>query len=237
MDIIDHNNSVYSYIGQRIRERRKLLQLNQAQLAELMGFSYQQVQKYEAGTSHLTAGKLLLFAKILNVPPNYFYEGIKLDKVIGKHVEASIIQKTRAGPLRILLVEDNPSDIISFKKALASCPEQANLHIIHDAEKVMDYLHNHEIKFGHKLPDIIVLDLSMPRISGIELLKSIKKNPKTLLLPVVIWTNSINVKDMTESYKQGASGFIQKSVDMEEYAESMKIVVKYWSKIVALPCT
>jgi CheY-like chemotaxis protein/DNA-binding transcriptional regulator YiaG len=236
MSVTEQHKSVYAYIGQRIRERRKLLRFSQTELAELMGFSYQQIQKYEAGTSHLTAGKLLLFAKVLNVPPNYFYEGIRLDEDVGQRIETDIIQKPKAGPLRILLVEDNPADVILFKKALAVCSERVEIHIIHDAEAVMDYLQNHLLKFGHKLPDIIVLDLSMPKLSGIELLRSIKKHPRAQLLPVVILTNSVSVKNMVECYKSGASGYIQKSVDMEEYKESVEVVIKYWSRVVALPC-
>lgn len=235
MNLIEQHKSVYVYIGQRIRERRKLLNLNQSELAEMMGFSYQQMQKYETGASHVSAGKLLLFAKILNVPASYFYEGINLEESIGKRLDSHIIQKTRTEPLRILLVEDSPADVILFKKALNACSEQADVHIIHDAEAVMDFLLHHEAKFGRKSPDLIVLDLSMPKMNGLELLKSIKKNPVTREIPAIVLTNSINVKDMTESYREGAAGFIQKCVDLEDYTESMDIVVKYWSKTVALP--
>jgi CheY-like chemotaxis protein len=231
----ESQKSVYAYMGQRIRERRKLLKLNQSQLAEMMGFSYQQMQKYENGTSQVSAGKLLMFAKALNVPPSYFYDGIKLDDEIGKRIETDIIQKTRTEPLHILQVEDNPGDVILFKKALNSCTEKAEVHAIHDAEMVMDFLQNHEVKYGKKLPDLVVLDLSLPKISGLELLKRIKKNPNTQELPVVILTNSISAKDMKEAYRHGASGFIQKSVDLQEYTDSLEVVVKYWSKIVALP--
>lgn len=237
MNVTEQHKSVYVYIGQRIRERRKLLGLNQSELAGLMGFSYQQMQKYETGASHVSAGKLLLFARILNVPPSHFYDGLNLDENIGKRIGEKVIQRTRTEPLRILLVEDNPADVILFKKAISACPEPTDVHTIHDAETVMDFLQNHEAKYGRKQPDIVVLDLSMPRLSGMELLKLIKKNPKTLELPVMILTNSINIGDMMESYRQGAAGFIQKSAGMQEYAESMEVVTKYWSKIVALPGT
>lgn len=236
MGIPEHHSSINVYIGQRIRERRKLLHLNQSQLAKLMGLSYQQIQKYESGASHVSIRKLLFFAKILNVPPNYFYEGIDVDEHIGKRIETNIIQKIRTVPLRILLVEDNSADVILFKKSLHSCSELAEVHVIHDPETVMDFLLHHESKFGQKSPDILVIDLSMPKLNGLDLLKTIKKHPKTMELPVIILTNSINIKDMMESYKHGAAGFIQKSVDLNEYMESLDVMVKYWSKIVALPC-
>lgn len=236
MNLAELHSSVYIFIGQRIKERRKLLNLSQSELAELMGFSYQQMQKYETGASHVSVGKLLLFAKILNVPPSYFYEGANLQESIGKRLDDHIIQKVRTEPLRILLVEDSPADVILFRKALGACSEKAEMHVIHDPETVMDFLQDHEIRFGQKSPDIIVLDLSLPKISGMDVLRVIKKHHKTQELPVVILTNSVNMKDMTESYREGAAGFIQKSVDLENYTKSLDIVVKYWSKIVALPC-
>lgn len=235
MSLAEQHKAVYICIGQRIRERRKLLKLSQSELAEMMGFSYQQMQKYETGSSHVSASKLLLFAKILNVPPNYFYDGINLEKPIGKRLDSHLIQKTRTEPLHILLIEDNPGDVILFKKSLDRCPEPTKVNVIYDSETVMDVLYNYDIRHGRKSPDIIVLDLSLPRISGMELLKSIKKHPKTLELPVIILTHSVNVKDMVESYREGAAGFIQKCVDISEYEESVAVTVKYWSKTVVLP--
>jgi two-component system response regulator len=237
MNAAQQQEPIYIYIGQRIRERRKLLKLNQTELAELMGFSYQQMQKYETGASRVSASKLLMFAKILNVPPSYFYDGIKIEDNIGKRIEPNVIQKGRTRSLRILLVEDNPADVILFKKALTIYADDTDMHVIHDPEHVMDFLQNHEVKYGQKLPDLVILDLSLPKLNGLELLKSIKKHPKIMELPVVVLTNSINVKDMMESYRNGAAGFIQKLVDLDEYVDAIDIVLKYWSKIVALPCT
>lgn len=236
MNATEQHKAVYVYMGQRIRERRKLLNLSQSELADMMGFSYQQMQKYETGASQVSAGKLLLFAKILNVPASYFYEGINLEEAIGKRLDSHIIPKTRTEPLRILLVDHNPADVILFKKVLSSCSEQAQVNIMHDADDVMDFLQNHETKFGQRLPDIIVLDISMPKLSGIELLKMIKKRSRMMEIPVIVLTNSISMKDMIESYREGAAGFIQKSVEFEEYKESLDVMVKYWSKTVALPC-
>ena len=235
MSDTEQHETVYSYIGQRIRERRKLLKLNQAELAEMMGFSYQQMQKYETGASHVSAGKLLMFGKILNVPPSFFYDGLKLEESIGMRIETNIIQKTRTRALRLLLVEDNPADVLLFKKALNARSQQADVNVMHDAEVVLDFLQNHTTKYGQEAPDLVIMDLALPKLSGMDVLKAIKKNPKTMEIPVIILTNSINVKDMLASYRHGAAGFIQKSVDMEEYTEALEGVLKYWSKIVVLP--
>jgi two-component system, response regulator len=227
-------NNVYAYIGQRIRERRKLLQLNQTQLAELMGFSYQQMQKYETGVSQVTAGKLLLFARVLNVPPAFFYEGIRLEQSIGKRLEMDVIQGSRTEPLRVVLVEDNPADVILFTKALTAVSEPVEVHTIHDTHAVMDFLQHYNKKFGQPKPDIVMIEL-LSKNGGIDLIKSIKKNPRTQLLPVVALTSSISVKDMTEAYKSGVNSFIQKSTDLVEYARALDTVIKYWAKVVSLP--
>ena len=236
MSVAEQHETIYVYIGQRVRERRKLLNLSQAELAEMMGFSYQQMQKYETGASRVSAGTLLIFAKILNVPASYFYEGLKLEEAIGTRIESNIIQRIRTRALRILLVEDNPADVILFKKALDNRAELTNATVVHDAEVVMDYLQNYATKFGKAQPDIVVLDLSLPKLNGMELLKLIKKHPKTMAFPVLVLTNSINVKDMASAYRNGAAGFIQKSVDFEVYMDDLASVVNYWSKTVALPC-
>ena len=227
------------HIGRRMRERRNLLKLTQSEVAELMGFSYQQMQKYESGVSQISTGKLLLFAKILNVPASYFLDGITLDKGIGKRIETNIIQKTRTEPLHILLVDDNAADVILFKQALIVC-EPVELHVVHDAAITMNLLKNDGIVFERRLPDVVFLDINVQKsngqkLNGMGLLASIKKNPKTQSLPVLILTNSISVKDMKESYRCGASGFIQKSNDAKEYEENLKAIIRYWSRIVLLP--
>ena len=226
---------VYIYVGQRIRERRKLLKMSQTQLAEMMGFSYQQIQKYETGSSQMSVSKLLQFGKILNVPPLFFYEGAKLEDAIGEGIATDIIQKTRTQPLNVLLVEDSPADVILFRKALQACSEQVDLQVIHDSETVGDFLQNHLEKFGKAFPDVVILDLSLPKITGMQLLKSLKGNTETVELPVVILTNSISKKEMREAYRCGAAGFIHKSVDIEHYMESIETAMRYWAKAVSLP--
>ncbi len=235
MNTSERQDSVYAYIGQRIRERRKLLKLSQTELADLMGFSYQQMQKYETGASHVSAGKLLLFARILNVPPDFFFEGIKLEPLLGDRIDSSLIQKARVKSFRILLVEDNPADVILFKKALSECEGPLDVHTFHEADSAMDFLQNHGPKFNQPLPDLIVLDLSLPKVSGMDFLKAMKKNSRLMGVPVVVLTNSISTSDMVEAYKLGAAGFIQKSVDLNEYVTGIGIMVKYWTKVVVLP--
>ena len=237
MDNSDQVLPIHKYIGQRIKERRRILRMNQSQLASLVDVSYQQIQKYENGTSQLSVSRLLQFATVLNVPPTYFYENLKLNDTIGVQIDTDIIQKVRTEPLRILLVEDSATDVMLFKKALGSYESEVSLHHIQDPETVIDFLQHCEVKYGRQRPDLVILDLSMPKMGGMQLLKSIKKNPGLVEVQVSILTNSISKKEMQEAYRSGASGFIQKSVQMEEFRESIDIAISYWARVVALPYT
>jgi CheY-like chemotaxis protein len=228
--------TLYAHIGQRIRERRKLLRLNQSQLAEMMGFSYQQMQKYENGMSELSAGKLLLFAKNLNVPPHYFYENISLEESIGKAVKSDIIQTTRTRPLRLLLADDNLSDAILVQKMLMQCAEPTIFSTVHDGEAVLEHCQRQGKSSTFSCPDVVMMELSLPKVGGIEILKALKKHPKTQSLPVIILTHSISVREMTEAYKYGAAGFIQKSVQTEDAIQAMESLLCYWGRTVVLPC-
>ena len=232
----DLQKSVYVVIGQRIRERRKLLRMSQAQLAERMGFSYQQIQKYESGTSQASAGKLLLFSKVLNVPPAYFYDGITIDDEIGKGIDNDVISKARDRGFNVLLIDDNIQDAMLFQTVIARLFGQVDLHIINNADMVLDYLQHCESKYCKARPDLIAMDLSLSRASGLQLLKSIKSHPKASDIPVVIITNSVSKTEMMESYRRGSVGFIQKSTVNSEFKDAIETLIHYWSKVVILPC-
>lgn len=235
MNTAEKIKPVNSYIGQRIKERRKLLKINQSLLAELLGISYQQIQKYENGSNQISVSRLLEFSRILNVSPEFFYDGVKLTDTIGKQIESDIIKSARTEPLRLLLIEDHPGDVILFKTALSDIGGEVDFHVIHDSEQVMDYLQNYDTKYGKHLPDLIVLDLSMPQLSGLQLLRLIKNNSQTGSIPVLILTNSISKKDMQEAYNLGAAGFVRKCIEIDGYKDSIDTLIRYWSKVVALP--
>jgi transcriptional regulator with XRE-family HTH domain len=228
-------NTVYQYVGQRIKERRKLLKFNQAQLAELMGFSYQQMQKYESGSSQISVSRLLQFARVLNVPATYFYEGVRLEDSIGKEIESNIVQRTRTKPLNILLVENSSGEILQFKRVLSTLSEQVDVNVIHDAEHVLDFLIHHHSKYGRARPDVIILETLLSKNGGSQLVRSVRRMPQFLHIPIIVFTNSISKQDMMECYAQGVAGFIQKSADIQEYISTLDLMIRYWAKVVTLP--
>ena len=193
------------------------------------------MQKYEAGISHISAGKLLLFSRLLNVPLNYFYEGLKLEENIGTRLQTNVIQKTRARPSRLLLIEDNPADVLLFRKALDKFTAPVDLQTSHDPDQALQTMQGARHGKTDQCPDVIIMDLSLPKRDGVEVLRLLKKNPKTLATPVIVLTNSINVKDMMDCYKSGAAGFIQKSVSLDDYLNSIATTLDYWLRTVVLP--
>ena len=223
------------YIGNKIRERRKQLKLSQQELATILGISYQQLQKYESGNTPLTLVRLFQIAQSLNVNVAHFHEGAPANNDIGKKITSDIIVSDRTKPLHVLLVEDSNSDELLFRKAVSVCSEEVVIESLNDADKVIDYLCNCESKYGKEAPDIVMLDINMPKTNGLELLKQIKKHQSINHIPVIMLTNSVRTADMEKSYQLQASSFIQKSVDFDEFCHVIASTIQYWSKATVLP--
>jgi two-component system response regulator len=131
----------------------------------------------------------------------------------------------------ILLVEDNPSDVNLTKRALAQNQIVNKLIVAEDGREALDYLFgtgqyaSREIK---DLPAVVLLDLKLPGIDGLEILQKIRANELTSLLPVVILTSSNQEKDIIASYKLGANSYIRKPVDFNQFAEAVRNLGLYW---------
>lgn len=226
----DNSKTIDSHIGQKIRDRRMKLHISQAQLGEMLGVSAQQVQRYESGENGVALGKLPLLASTLNVKPNYFTDDLPVDEVIGNAV-SGVIKRGLHRPLRILLVEDDTNDVLLFQTALSKTAHQATLHHLQKSDKVLDYLNRCN---AGNVPDIMLLDINMPRITGIEVLRQVKTSPHKKI-PIIMLTNSVRSKDMLACYEQHASGFIQKSADLKQFYDDVERILGYWSGMVILP--
>lgn len=231
----EDNKILDKYVGCKIKERRKSLGLTQAELAEILGLSHQQVQRYESGENTISMARAIELARRLNVKLNYFYDGAPLTDKIGKKIENGLYTKESNRAVRLLLVEDSSSDEILFRKAVSKSNVSTDIHVIQNPENVMDFLTKHRTEFDNEKPDIIVLDINMPRLSGIGLLKKIKSNVQLKNLPVIMLTNSVRSKDLLDSYANQANGFIQKNSDLQAFYEEIDLVLQYWSRAVVLP--
>lgn len=138
-------------------------------------------------------------------------------------------------PIKILLVEDNLADTVLIQESLLESKLNLDIDTVIDGEKAMDYLHENLNNDKERLPDLIILDLNMPRKDGREVLKEIKEHEELRLIPVVIMTTSENEEDVKFAYKNHANSYISKPVDMEQFTKIVSSINDFWLTIVKLP--
>jgi CheY-like chemotaxis protein len=131
----------------------------------------------------------------------------------------------------ILLVEDNPSDIKLTQRAFAKGNIANQLIVAEDGQEALDYLLND----GRELPAVVLLDLKLPRIDGLEVLKRIRAHERTRLLPVVVVTTSRQEQDVIESYSLGANSYVRKPVGFAEFSAAVAQLGVYWLALNEIP--
>jgi two-component system response regulator len=134
-------------------------------------------------------------------------------------------------PKIILLIEDNPSDIELTQRALIKSHIANELVMAEDGQEALDYLFGHE-KYAdrdiNELPALILLDLKLPRVDGLDVLRQIRANSYTSRLPVVVLTTSNEDQDVAQSYDLGANSYIRKPVNFIQFAEAVEHLGLYW---------
>ena len=133
---------------------------------------------------------------------------------------------------RILIVDDSPQDVELTIATLAENNLANEISVAEDGEEALDYLHNRG-KFAniHGLPAVILLDIKMPKMNGIEVLRHIRSDPDLKFIPVIIVTSSREEMDMIESYNLGANSYVVKPVDIAQFRNSIKILGQYWAVV------
>lgn len=134
-------------------------------------------------------------------------------------------------PKHILLVEDNPQDEMLTLRALRKANVANRIDVARDGQQALDYLFREENfadRDGPDLPAVVLLDIGLPRLSGLEVLERLRAAPRTALLPVVILTSSDEESDRLHSYKFGANSFVRKPMDFAEFAETVTRLGVYW---------
>jgi two-component system, response regulator len=134
-------------------------------------------------------------------------------------------------PKIILLVEDNPSDIGLTKRALAKSRIANELIVAEDGQEALDYLFGSGKYAGRdvsEIPALVLLDLKLPRVDGLEVLRRIRADDRSRRLPVVIMTTSKEEQDVAQSYDLGANSYIRKPVDFTQFVEAVEHLGLYW---------
>ena len=136
----------------------------------------------------------------------------------------------------ILLVEDDPADAGLAKRALKNGKMLCHVHHVRDGVEALDFLHRRgEANAAAPRPDLILLDLNMPRMDGRHVLQEMKKDPELCSIPVVVLTTSDVDRDVAASYMLGANSFVTKPMDMENFFEAIRTIETYWFNVVKLP--
>lgn len=138
-------------------------------------------------------------------------------------------------PVEILLVEDNPGDVILTEEAFSDAKISNNLHVVNDGEQAIAYLNKEDGYEDAIRPDLILLDLNLPKIDGREVLDYVKHSDKLRTIPVVVLTSSEAERDIVKTYNLYANSYIVKPISLDEFVRIVSAIEDFWFSVVTLP--
>jgi CheY-like chemotaxis protein len=138
-------------------------------------------------------------------------------------------------PIDILLVEDDPGDELITREAFEHNKLHNRLHVAHDGEEGLNYLYQRGAYEDAKRPDLILLDLNLPKYDGRQLLEKIKSDPDLSRIPVVVLTTSSAEEDILRSYKLHANAYVTKPVDLDQFINAVRQIDEFFLQVVRLP--
>lgn len=145
------------------------------------------------------------------------------------------MKENKGKQIAILLIEDNPGDVILTREAFSEAKINNNLCVAKDGEEALQFLKK-EGEFSDAItPDLILLDLNLPKMDGREVLVAIKGDPKLRRIPVVVLTSSKAEKDILQTYDLHANSYIVKPVSLEKFVEVVNAIESFWFSVVVLP--
>jgi len=140
--------------------------------------------------------------------------------------------------LHILLVEDSPTDVAITQRALAEARAPVKVHVVRDGEEALDFLYHRRAFAGRDdapRPNLVLLDLNLPKVAGHEVLRVIKQDDDLKLIPVVVFTTSEREEDIEEAYRLGGNSYFSKPTEFQEYRKLLLMVEQYWMRLAKLP--
>jgi CheY-like chemotaxis protein/DNA-binding Xre family transcriptional regulator len=215
---------VISKLGASVRHLRFRLGISQEELANRADLHRTYIAGVEGGTRNITLRSIEKLAAALEV---------SIPDLLSQSAQSSR-RKTSAAEttVEILLVEDNPDDVAltleGFRQARIANP----VHVVTDGQEALDFLFAtgpHQNRKSQRLPRVILLDLNLPKIDGLEVLRRIKANPATKDIPVVVLTSSRNSRDVIASRRLGAATYIVKPVDFQNFSRVAPEIHMKWA--------
>jgi CheY-like chemotaxis protein len=138
-------------------------------------------------------------------------------------------------PIQIMLVEDNPGDVRLTQEVLLEAKIANRLVVVKDGEEALDYLHRRGRFAQVELPNLILLDLNLPRKNGMEVLADIKRDPLLMRIPVIFLTSSEDERDINHGYELNVNAFVTKPVELDQFIQVVKAIEDFWLQAVHLP--
>ena len=138
-------------------------------------------------------------------------------------------------PVEILLVEDDPADVVMTREAFHDYKVRNQLHVVNDGAEAMAFLRQEGEYADRPRPDLVLLDLNLPKMDGREVLQAIKSDPDLASIPVVVLTTSENEDDVLSSYSLHANAYVTKPVDFERFIEVVRQIDDFFVSVVRLP--
>lgn len=231
----EHIHAFYVYIGKKITERRKKLGISLLDVSRRVGMSHQQIQKYERAHSLISVERLYRIAHAIGVSMDYFFKGfMDFPQQSSLHAKTSI-RADRSLPLHILLIEDNDADVYLTRKACALSSVPIELLVMHEYVDIFRFLRHQTTEIHFPRPDLILLDLYLPKVDGHVFLRELKRDVTLSDIPVVVMTNSFRQQDMHTCYQEYAAGYFCKPFDFDVFANGFDILARYWAHTVVLP--
>lgn len=135
----------------------------------------------------------------------------------------------------ILLVEDDPGDELITREAFEHNKLQNRLHVAHDGQEGLDYLYKRGQYADAPRPDLILLDLNLPKYDGRQLLEKVKSDPDLARIPIVVLTTSSAEEDILKSYKLHANAYVTKPVDLDQFMKAVRQIDEFFVQVVRLP--
>ncbi|WP_103507073.1 response regulator [Streptomyces sp. SM13] len=138
-------------------------------------------------------------------------------------------------PIEVLLVEDDPGDELMTREAFEDNKIRNTLHVVRDGQEALDFLYRRGEHTEAPRPDLVLLDLNLPKYDGRQVLEQIKGDPELALIPVVVLTTSSAEEDILRSYKLHANAYVTKPVDLDQFIAAVRQIDEFFVTVVRLP--